>query len=74
MPTRLRARHANAHERVRQLSRARSLVARNVRVGRETNSQVSADDGNPAVRGVVAKLDRGRNGSYFGEYFSERSL
>jgi hypothetical protein len=30
-----------------------------------TNSQVSADDGRPAVRGVVAKSDRETNGSCF---------
>lgn len=50
--------------------RARSLVRSFVRCKecacrKGTNSQVSADDGSPAVRGVVAKLDRETNGSCF---------
>lgn len=54
-------RDLHAHERARQLSRAlaRSLVrCEECACRKGTNSQVSADDGNLLVRGIVAKLER----------------
>jgi len=62
-------RDAHTHDRARQLSLlalARSLTrCEECACRKGTNSQVSADDGHPAVRGVVAKPDRGTNGSCF---------
>jgi len=50
--------HARAHQ-LSRFTRARARVARNARVPKGTNSQVSADDSRPLVRAVVAKPGRG---------------
>lgn len=61
--------HSSAVSRARALIRCEECACR-----KGTNSQISADDGSPAIRGVVAKLDRGTNESRFRERYISRKV